>query len=73
MIGHLGGRIFSSQIYSPVLVSWCFSWCFGLEATCCMCVVLDGIAVLEVFVDIHGNIKSQQPILLQKIEHLKQV
>ena len=46
---------------------------FRLEAASCICVVWDGIAVWEVLVDVHGNIKSQQPILLQKIEHLKQV
>ena len=43
---------------------------FRLEAAYCMR-VLDGIAVLAVFVDIDGNIKSQQPALLQRIEHLK--
>lgn len=72
MIGDLG-RVVGSQIYYLMLGSWCFPCIFRLEAACCICVVWDGIAVWEVLVDVHGNIKSQQPILLQKIEHLKQV
>ena len=72
MIGDLG-RVVGSQIYSLMLVSWCFPYIFRQEAACYMCVVWDGTVVWEVFVDTHGNIKSQQPILLQKIEHLKQV
>lgn len=71
MIGGLGG-VFGSQIYS-MLASRCFPCIFRREAACCTCVVWDGIAILEAFVDIHGSIKSQQPILLQKIECLKQV
>lgn len=70
MTGNLGGRVSSSQIYSSVLICWYFPWMFRLEAAYCMR-VLDGIAVLAVFVDIDGNIKSQQPALLQRIEHLK--
>ena len=72
MIGDLG-RVVGRQIYSLMLGSWCFPCIFRLEAASCICVVWDGIAVWEVLVDVHGNIKSQQPILLQKIEHLKQV
>lgn len=75
MIGDLAGRVFSSQVYSPMLVSWCFLCIFRLEAACCtcICVVLDDIAFLEVFADIHKSIESQQPILLQKIDYLKHV
>lgn len=62
MIGDLG-RVVGSQIYSLMLVSGCFPYIFRLEAACYVCVVWDGIVVWEVFVDIHGNIKSQQPIL----------
>lgn len=66
------GESLQRQMSSSMLASRCFPWTFRREAAYCVC-ALDGTAVLAVSVDISGDMKSQQPALLQRTEHLKQV